>query len=57
MDIAECKRERNEGEKFIFDFYEIPQDIVEKSEGKFLVKFRMLEREVEPLFRIGITEK
>lgn len=57
VDIAECKREKNEGEKFIFDFYEIPQDVVEKSEGKFLVKFRMLEREVEPLFRIGITEK
>ena len=57
VDIAECKREKSEGEKFILDFYEIPQDIVEKSEGKFLVKFRMLEREVEPLFRIGITEK
>ena len=54
-EIAECRREKNEGEKFIFDYYEIPQELVEKSEGKFLVKFEMLEREVEPLFRVGIV--
>ena len=39
----------------MFESFTIPKEIVENSGGKFIVKFETIEGEVEPIFRLGIT--
>lgn len=53
--IAQCTRSKNLGDKFMFESFNIPKETVENSEGKFIVKFETIEGEIEPIFRLGIT--